>query len=111
MLFYFYVRYFLVCETVFSRNSTIKLIFVAKYIIVHNRIIVVAAFVVAHRNDIIVAVDGKAVSGVRDVFEAIGLDCGKTLELRLLRGSQTINTTLTTVAEVSNKDQRPGRNI
>lgn len=47
----------------------------------------------------IVAVDSKEVNGVRDVLEAIGLEAGRTLELRLLRGNNTLTVTLTTTPE------------
>lgn len=46
------------------------------------------------------AIDGKEVTGVRDVLEAIGLDAGKTIEVRLLRGSNTFTANLTTAEEL-----------
>lgn len=45
------------------------------------------------------AVDGKPVSRMRDVFHAIGLEAGRTLELQLKRGSDTLTFSLTTAAE------------
>lgn len=56
----------------------------------------------------IVAVDEKEVNGVRDVLEAIGLDVGRTLELRLLRGTDTLTVHLTTTPEAETKP--PGKN-
>ena len=46
------------------------------------------------------AIDGKEVTGVRDVLEVIGLEAGKTIEVRLLRGSNTFNVNLTTAEEL-----------
>jgi len=57
-------------------------------------------FLPLFRGDIIVAIDGKEVTGVRDVLEAIGLEAGKTIEVRLLRGSNTFNVNLTTAEEL-----------
>ncbi len=35
--------------------------------------------------DVIVEVNGKVVSGVRDVLDAIGLEVGKTIEFKIQR--------------------------
>ncbi len=51
----------------------------------------------------IVAVDDKEVNGVRDVLEAIGLEAGRTLELRLPRGNKTLPVHLTTTPETETK--------
>lgn len=56
-----------------------------------------------HSGDLIVAVDDKEVNGVRDVLEAIGLEAGRTLELRLLRGDTTLTVHLTTAPETEVK--------
>lgn len=44
--------------------------------------------------------NGKAVHGVRDVFDAIGLEVGKSIEFRISRkGSGDINISLITAPE------------
>lgn len=44
--------------------------------------------------------DGKEVSGVRDVLEAVGLEAGKTIEVHLLRGINSFTVNLTTAVEL-----------
>jgi S1-C subfamily serine protease len=54
--------------------------------------------------DIIVEVNGKKVTGVRDVLDVIGLDVGKIIEFKLVRGQdQEFLTRLTTAPEGKGK--------
>jgi S1-C subfamily serine protease len=53
--------------------------------------------------DFITAVDGKAVTGMHDVLDAVGLEVGKTIEMKLQRGGTGAEVTvyLTTAPETS----------
>jgi S1-C subfamily serine protease len=53
--------------------------------------------------DFITAVDGKPVTGMRDVLDAVGLEVGKTIEMKLQRGGAGAEVTvyLTTAPETS----------
>ncbi len=48
----------------------------------------------------IVGVNGKGVHSVRDVLDAIGLEVGRRLELRVRRGEQELLLGLTTAPEL-----------
>jgi len=49
--------------------------------------------------DVIVEVDGKAVTGVKTILDAIGLEVGKDVPFRITRDSQYMDLRLTTAPE------------
>lgn len=53
--------------------------------------------------DLIAEVDGKEVTGVRDVLEAIGMHVNRTFEFKLLREGKPVTVNLTTEPEPAAK--------
>lgn len=47
----------------------------------------------------IVSVDGREITGVRDVLEVIGMHVGRTFEFKIQRDGKPITVNLTTGAE------------
>ena len=58
-------------------------------------------FALIHSGDVIVEVDDKAVTGVKTVLDAIGLDVGKEVHFRIIRESQYVELNLTTAPETA----------
>jgi len=59
--------------------------------------------VLIFRGDVIVEVNGKEVRSVRDVFNAIGLEVGKELHLKVKRGESEFTTTVVTAPEYARR--------
>lgn len=53
-----------------------------------------------YSGDIIAEVNGKPVLGVKDVLTAIGLEVGKSVELKIQRNQDMLTMTLTTAPEI-----------
>lgn len=48
-----------------------------------------------------IEINGKSVQNVRDVLNEIGLEVGKTMEITVRRGDDTMNLTFTTAVDSS----------
>ena len=51
--------------------------------------------------DVIVEVEGKVVTGVKSILDAIGLEVGKEVPFRIVRDSQYMDLRLTTAPETA----------